>query len=51
MTVVRQATATDVPTLLDLMAEFYGESSYPLDRAWAAQACFQFINRSVWTFA
>ncbi len=38
MTVVRQATAADVPTLLDLMAEFYGESSYPLDRAWAAQA-------------
>jgi len=38
VTVVRQATATDVPTLLDLMAEFYGESSYPLDRAWAAQA-------------
>ena len=38
MTVVRQATAADVPTLLDLMTEFYGESSYPLDRAWAAQA-------------
>ena len=38
MTVVRQATAADVPTLLDLMAEFYGESAYPLDRAWAAEA-------------
>ena len=38
MTAVRQAAAADVPMLLDLMAEFYGESSYPLDRAWAAQA-------------
>jgi ribosomal protein S18 acetylase RimI-like enzyme len=35
---VRQAGARDVPTLTDLMAEFYGESSYPLDRAWAAHA-------------
>jgi len=35
---VRQAAAADVPTLVDLMAEVYGESSVPLDRAWAAQS-------------
>jgi ribosomal protein S18 acetylase RimI-like enzyme len=35
---VRQATAADVPTLVDLMTEFYAESSYPLDRAWASHA-------------
>lgn len=38
MIVVRRATAADLSTLVDLMAEFYAESSYALDRAWAADA-------------
>lgn len=38
MIVVRQAAAADLSTLVDLMAEFYAESSFPLDRAWAAHA-------------
>ena len=44
MIAVRQATAADVPALIDLMAEFYGESSFPLDRAWAAQAFGDLLN-------
>jgi len=32
----RNATITDIPTLADLMQEFYAESGYPLDRRWAA---------------
>jgi ribosomal protein S18 acetylase RimI-like enzyme len=35
---VRPATVADVPVLIELMADFYGESSFPLDRSWAAQA-------------
>ncbi len=31
----RIATAADVPTLIDLMQEFYAESGYVLDRGWA----------------
>jgi ribosomal protein S18 acetylase RimI-like enzyme len=46
MIVVRAATGADVPTLLDLMAEFYAESSYPLDRAWAAQALGDLLSDS-----
>lgn len=33
---IRRAAPDDVPRLVDLMAEFYAESSYPLDRASAA---------------
>ena len=44
MIAVRQATAADVPTLIGLMAEFYGESSYPLDREWAATAFRDLLN-------
>jgi GNAT superfamily N-acetyltransferase len=35
---MRQATPQDVERLVDLMAEFYGESDYPLNRKRAADA-------------
>lgn len=35
---MRQATPEDVERLVDLMAEFYGESDYPLNRKRAADA-------------
>ena len=35
---VRIATGADIPHLVELMREFYGESSYPLDDAWATAA-------------
>ena len=37
MTAVREATLADVPTLVELMAEFYAESDYPLPRDAAAR--------------
>ena len=35
---IRPATPQDIAALVDLMEAFYAESSYPLDRAWAAQS-------------
>lgn len=35
---VRPATPSDIPILVDLMHDFYAESSFPLDREWAARA-------------
>lgn len=35
---MRLVTASDVPDLVALMQEFYAESSFPLDRDWAARA-------------
>jgi len=35
---IRRADPDDVPVLVELMTEFYAESSYPLDRARAASA-------------
>ena len=35
---VRRATPADVEQLVALMREFYAESSFPLDEAWAANA-------------
>ncbi len=35
---VRQAALDDIPLLVDLMDEFYAESSFPLDREHAARA-------------
>jgi ribosomal protein S18 acetylase RimI-like enzyme len=35
---VRPATSDDTPTLVDLMAEFYAESGYVLDRRHAGEA-------------
>jgi ribosomal protein S18 acetylase RimI-like enzyme len=34
----------DVPALVDLMHDFYAESSFPLDRAWAARAFTELIH-------
>jgi GNAT superfamily N-acetyltransferase len=34
----RQAERVDIPRLVELMREFYAESSYPLDDAWATAA-------------
>lgn len=39
----RRATASDIPDLVQLMEEFYAESSFPLDRAWASHAFSQLI--------
>ena len=35
---VRRATAADIGVLVELMREFYAESPFPLDAAWAADA-------------
>jgi len=35
---VRPATPSDVPKLVELMHDFYAESSFPLDGEWAARA-------------
>jgi ribosomal protein S18 acetylase RimI-like enzyme len=36
--VARRAASSDIPTLVELMGEFYAESSFRLDEAWAARA-------------
>jgi ribosomal protein S18 acetylase RimI-like enzyme len=35
---VRLATVADIDVLVDLMRDFYGESNFPLDAAWASQS-------------
>ena len=35
MNTVRNATAADLPTLVELMREFYAEAGYALDEEWA----------------
>jgi ribosomal protein S18 acetylase RimI-like enzyme len=35
---IRAATPQDIAALVDLMEAFYAESSYALDRTWAAQS-------------
>src|SRR5215472_3898603 len=35
---IDKAGRADVPVLVELMAEFYAESNYALDRAWAAKS-------------
>jgi ribosomal protein S18 acetylase RimI-like enzyme len=46
MTLVsRSAQATDISTLIDLMQEFYAESGYALNRAWA-EASFLALLRN-----
>jgi ribosomal protein S18 acetylase RimI-like enzyme len=42
--VVRKASLDDVPELVDLMEAFYGESSFPLDRQWAANSFVQLLS-------
>jgi ribosomal protein S18 acetylase RimI-like enzyme len=43
---VRLATRADVPSLVELMREFYAESSFSLDRAWAETAFADLIADS-----
>jgi GNAT superfamily N-acetyltransferase len=45
---VRRATPADLPALIELMAEFYGEASYPLDRAWAGQNFAALLAHDAW---
>ena len=40
----RLATPADIPQLVELMHEFYRESSFPLDRGWAADAFAQLLG-------
>ncbi|HUL96810.1 MAG TPA: GNAT family N-acetyltransferase [Usitatibacter sp.] len=35
---IASASTADIPTLVDLMREFYAESHYPLDGEWAASS-------------
>lgn len=35
---IRQATSADIAVLVDLMADFYAESDFALDREWAARS-------------
>ena len=36
-------TPSDIPRLVDLMAQFYAESDYPLDRPWAEESSRQLL--------
>lgn len=38
MVTVRLATVADIDVLVDLMRDFYAESDFPLDAAWASQS-------------
>jgi ribosomal protein S18 acetylase RimI-like enzyme len=42
--VVRRASLHDVHELVDLMEAFYAESSFPLDRQWAANSFVQLLS-------
>jgi ribosomal protein S18 acetylase RimI-like enzyme len=42
--VVRKASSKDVHELVDLMDAFYAESSFPLDRQWAADSFVQLLS-------
>jgi ribosomal protein S18 acetylase RimI-like enzyme len=44
MVSVRLATRADIPALVELMREFYAESSFPLDLEWAARSFSQLID-------
>lgn len=37
-TAVRSATLEDIPLLVSMMAEFYAEANFPLDRRWAGSS-------------
>jgi ribosomal protein S18 acetylase RimI-like enzyme len=45
--VARLAGHADIPRLVDLMDEFYGESAFTLDRAWATEAFAYLIAHPV----
>lgn len=42
--VIEKARSADIPILVDLMAEFYAESNYALDREWAADSFAQLVQ-------
>jgi GNAT superfamily N-acetyltransferase len=43
-TTIQRAGRADIPALVELMSQFYAESSYPLDRTWA-EASFDVLLR------
>jgi len=45
---VRTAVAGDIEPLLRLMAAFYAEAGFPLDREWAASSFTMLLSRPEW---
>src|SRR4051812_43300018 len=43
-TIVERARTADIPALVELMSEFYSESNYALDPAWAAASFSQLLR-------
>jgi len=43
-TIIERAGHADIPALVELMSQFYAESSYALDRAWAAASFAQLLE-------
>jgi ribosomal protein S18 acetylase RimI-like enzyme len=44
----RPASLPDIPQLVELMREFYAESSFPLDQAWAERAFENLIREPLY---
>jgi len=42
------ASAARIPALVELMAEFYAASGYPLDRLWATNSFSVLLNDPSW---
>jgi len=45
---VRSASASDIPTLVELMEEFHAESGFPLNRTHAAETFSLLLSNSAW---
>ena len=43
-TIIERADHADIPALVELMSQFYAESSYALDRGWAAESFAQLLR-------
>ena len=43
-TIIERARAADIPTLVELMTQFYAESNHALDREWAAASFEQLLR-------
>ena|SRR5687767_6890896 len=43
-TIIERAEQADIPALVELMGEFHAESSYALDREWAAASFAQLLR-------
>ena len=43
-TTIEQANHADIPALVELMSQFYAESSYALDRDWAVASFVQLLR-------